>query len=178
MSPGSRPRPSLSEPAPSHARSDDQGVAGVSAPAFVERETEWHEFVVYFEVSPGSRPRPSLSDDTRAGRKGCRLVSPGSRPRPSLSEDLSRDSLRLSVVSPGSRPRPSLSGAVRGAYGDPVGGVAGVSSRMARMLGEVQDAIDERVDSVIVYRFKSGISKARIRFGRIDSHELGEPWVL
>ena len=51
-------------------------------------------------------------------------------------------------------------------------------SRMARMLGDVQDAIDERVDSVIVYRFKSGISEARIRFGRIDSHELGEPWVL
>ena len=49
---------------------------------------------------------------------------------------------------------------------------------MARMLGEVQDAIDERVDSVIVYRFKIGISEARIRFGRIDSHELGEPWVL
>ena len=51
-------------------------------------------------------------------------------------------------------------------------------SRMARMLGEVQDAFDERVDSVIVYRFKGGISEARIRFGQIGPHELGEPWVL
>ncbi len=51
-------------------------------------------------------------------------------------------------------------------------------SRMARMLGEVQDAFDERADSVIVYRFKGGISEARIRFGRIGPHELGEPWVL
>ena len=51
-------------------------------------------------------------------------------------------------------------------------------SRMARMLGEVQDAFDERVDSVMVYRFKGGISEARIRFGRIGPHELGEPWVL
>jgi len=51
-------------------------------------------------------------------------------------------------------------------------------SRMARMLGEVQDAIDERVDSVMVYRFKGEISQARIQFGRVSSHELGEPWVL
>ena len=29
-----------------------------------------------------------------------------------------------------------------------------------------------------VYRFKGGISEARIRFGRIGPHELGEPWVL
>ena len=26
--------------------------------------------------------------------------------------------------------------------------------------------------------FKGGISEARIRFGRIGPHELGEPWVL
>ena len=51
-------------------------------------------------------------------------------------------------------------------------------SRMARMLGEVQDVIDERVDSVIVYRFKSSIAEARIRYGRVETHELGEPWVL
>lgn len=51
-------------------------------------------------------------------------------------------------------------------------------SRLARMLREVQDAIDERADSVIVYRFKGGIGEARTRFGRMKSHELGEPWVL
>ena len=51
-------------------------------------------------------------------------------------------------------------------------------SRMARMLGELQDAIDERVDSVMVYKFNGAISDARMRFGRTRSHELGEPWML
>ena len=51
-------------------------------------------------------------------------------------------------------------------------------SRMARMFGEVQDAIDERVDSVIVYRFPGRIEDARLRFGRSQRHELGQPWVL
>ena len=51
-------------------------------------------------------------------------------------------------------------------------------TRVARMLGEVQDAIDSQVDSVIVYKFKGGIAESRIRFGRKGSHELGAPWVL
>ena len=51
-------------------------------------------------------------------------------------------------------------------------------TRMARMLGELQDVIDDTVDSVIVYRFKGGISDARVCFGREAGHELGEPWVL
>ncbi len=51
-------------------------------------------------------------------------------------------------------------------------------SRMARMLGEMQDVIDERVDSVIVYKFKGRITEARTQFGRADYHEPGEPWIL
>ena len=51
-------------------------------------------------------------------------------------------------------------------------------SRMARMLGEMQDVIDERVDSVIVYKFKGRITEARTRFGRAGYHEPGEPWIF
>ena len=63
-------------------------VAGVSAPAFVERCLQGNFYAsLSHGVSPGSRPRPSLSGVIG---EGCRLwrtprVSPGSRPRPSLS---------------------------------------------------------------------------------------------
>ena len=51
--------------------------------------------------------------------------------------------------------------------------------RLARMIGEVQDVIDRDHDSVIVYRFPGGrIKDARLRFGRSQHHELGQPWVL
>ena len=51
-------------------------------------------------------------------------------------------------------------------------------TRFARMMGEVQDVIDRRMDSVIVYRFNGRIDEARIRLGRGVDHELGQPWVL
>jgi len=51
-------------------------------------------------------------------------------------------------------------------------------ARLARMMGEVQDVIDRRVDSVIVYRFAGRLDEARIRLGRDVDHELGQPWVL
>ena len=50
--------------------------------------------------------------------------------------------------------------------------------RLARMIGEVQDAIDSRRDSVIVYRFPGRLQDAKLRFGRNQPHELGQPWVL
>ena len=50
--------------------------------------------------------------------------------------------------------------------------------RLERMLGEVQDMIDPDLDSVIVYRFKGEIEDARMRFGRTQPRELGEPWVI
>lgn len=51
-------------------------------------------------------------------------------------------------------------------------------TRLARMMGEVQDVIDRRADSVIVYRFAGRLDEARIRLGRDVGHELGQPWVL
>ena len=114
MSPGSRPRPSLSGAVIVRGHDLTEGVAGVSAPAFVERtnrrsnsaiwksvagvsapafverrSTVFNRPLIVNDVSPGSRPRPSLSVqqaalDTAVGRV---IVSPGSRPRPSLSAE-------------------------------------------------------------------------------------------
>ena len=50
--------------------------------------------------------------------------------------------------------------------------------RLARLIGEVEDAIDIHRDSVIVYRFAGKMEDARLRFGRGQQHELGQPWVL
>lgn len=51
-------------------------------------------------------------------------------------------------------------------------------TRLARMMGEVQDVIDQRLDSVMIYRFASRLDEARTRLGRDVEHELGQPWVL
>jgi CRISPR-associated protein Cas2 len=51
-------------------------------------------------------------------------------------------------------------------------------TRLARMMGEVQDVIDRRLDSVIVYRFSGRLDDARVRFGRDVDHQLGQPWVV
>lgn len=50
--------------------------------------------------------------------------------------------------------------------------------RLARMMGEIQDVMDGNRDSVLVYRFPGRMADARIRFGRSETHELGQPWVL
>ena len=50
--------------------------------------------------------------------------------------------------------------------------------RLARMVTEIQDTIDSRRDSVIVYRFPGQMKDARLRFGRSQVHEVGQPWVL
>ena len=51
-------------------------------------------------------------------------------------------------------------------------------ARLARMIGEIQDAMDTKLDSLIVYRFSGGIDDARLRFGRIRPHQLGDPWII
>ena len=50
-------------------------------------------------------------------------------------------------------------------------------ARLTRMIAEIEDVIDRQRDSVIVYRFPGRIEAATLRFGRGQSHELGEPWV-
>ena len=50
--------------------------------------------------------------------------------------------------------------------------------RFAHLIGEIQDAINPKRDSVVIYRFAGEIQEARTTLGRKRSHELGEPWVL
>ena len=50
--------------------------------------------------------------------------------------------------------------------------------RLARLIGEVQDVIDNGCDSVMVYRFRGRIGDARMRIGRRQVHEVGDPWIL
>ena len=51
-------------------------------------------------------------------------------------------------------------------------------TRLARMIGEVEDVIDSHCDSVIVYRFPGRMEEARRCIGRSQDHELGQPWIL
>ncbi len=50
--------------------------------------------------------------------------------------------------------------------------------RLARLIGEMEDIIDDNRDSVRVYRFSGGIEAATLRLGRHEEHALGKPWVL
>lgn len=50
--------------------------------------------------------------------------------------------------------------------------------RLARLIGEVQDVIDRHLDSVLVYRFPGKMADAKVRLGRAEAHELGQPWLL
>ena len=63
VSPGLRPRPSLSAAKVRGLLSDCACVAGVTAPAFVERRLASAVASASGRVSPGLRPRPSLSVD-------------------------------------------------------------------------------------------------------------------
>ena len=62
------------------------GVAGVHAPAFVERTSRGRRRRFRGGVSPGFTPRPSLSGQDHQGQQVDQIgVSPGFTPRPSLS---------------------------------------------------------------------------------------------
>ncbi len=50
--------------------------------------------------------------------------------------------------------------------------------RLARLISEVQDAMDGRRDSVFVYRFPGKLADSTLRLGRQPDHELGRPWLL
>ena len=82
--PGFTPRPSLSDPATLAAWTTQGRVAGVHAPAFVERSSCWTICSVV-RVLPGFTPRPSLSADRRQQIRRDGRVLPGFTPRPSLS---------------------------------------------------------------------------------------------
>ena len=51
-------------------------------------------------------------------------------------------------------------------------------TRLARLIGEVEDVIDHERDSVILYRFAGRIDEATIHIGRGRGRNLGRPWVF
>ena len=51
-------------------------------------------------------------------------------------------------------------------------------TRLTRMIGELQDEIDQRKDSVKVYRFPGRIEDFKQSFGRSEEHRLGQTWLL
>ena len=112
MSPGFTPRPSLSGLSSYAGRTGHPCVAGVHAPAFVERAPPFLTLNRPPRVSPGFTPRPSLSARRLLGdrRQISARVSPGFTPRPSLSGRRRRPLVGPGRrVSPGFTPRPSLS---------------------------------------------------------------------
>ena len=51
-------------------------------------------------------------------------------------------------------------------------------TRLARLIGELEDLIEEQQDSVILYRFKGKIDDATVHLGRPRERALGQPWLL
>ena len=51
-------------------------------------------------------------------------------------------------------------------------------TRLARLIGEVEDVIDHQRDSIIVYRFPDNIEKFATHLGRPQQRGLGEPWIV
>ena len=51
-------------------------------------------------------------------------------------------------------------------------------TRLARLVGEVEDIIDRERDSVLIYRFPGRIEDATLRLGRRRNHAMGKPWIL
>ena len=101
-------------------------VAGVHAPAFVERGACAMEAVSWLG-SPGFTPRPSLSAAAAFRHRSPPSGSPGFTPRPSLSDPGTNQYPPASKGSPGFTPRPSLSAYRRRAEPRPPHpGVAGV----------------------------------------------------
>ena len=114
VSPGCLPRPSLSVRRHRPAQCPARGVAGVRAPAFVERVQRATRPAVTTYGVAGVRA-PAFVERTRPSTCVAHLspVSPGCVPRPSLSVRRRRGGPRRTGVSPGCVPRPSLSGPPR-----------------------------------------------------------------
>ena len=51
-------------------------------------------------------------------------------------------------------------------------------TRFARMTAEIEDVIDDQIDSVMIYRFPGNIDDAKMQFGRTQPHGLDDPWIV
>lgn len=51
-------------------------------------------------------------------------------------------------------------------------------TQLAHLIGEVEDIINHRKDSVILYRFKGSIEDSMTFLGRKPDRNFGEPWIV
>ena len=51
-------------------------------------------------------------------------------------------------------------------------------TRLARLIGDIENVIDRKLDSVSIYRFPGQIDAAAIHLGRRQEKSLGQPWVI
>ena len=51
-------------------------------------------------------------------------------------------------------------------------------ARMENLVGELEDAIDPKLDRVSIFRFKGDLDKAATHLGRPQASKLGEPWMF
>ncbi len=47
-----------------------------------------------------------------------------------------------------------------------------------RLIGELQDAMDARLDSIFLYRLPGQVEQLRMSLGRRDIRDLGDSWIL
>ena len=51
-------------------------------------------------------------------------------------------------------------------------------SRLARLMTELEEVVDPKRDSLIIYRFPGMIENSKHCIGRNGKHQLGDPWLL
>lgn len=51
-------------------------------------------------------------------------------------------------------------------------------TRYARMTGEIKEVINDKVDSVVIYRFPGNIDDAKVQLGCIQAHDLDDPYII
>jgi len=49
---------------------------------------------------------------------------------------------------------------------------------LARLIGQIEDAIDPQRDSVHIYRLGNSFAESREAVGLTRSHTVGEPWIV
>ena len=49
---------------------------------------------------------------------------------------------------------------------------------LARLIGELEDAIDPKVDSVHIYRFSASLQDSRVSLGIVKHQEVHKPWLF
>ena len=51
-------------------------------------------------------------------------------------------------------------------------------TKFTRLLIELEDIIDKKLDTVMIYQFHGEINEAKVTLGRVEEHQVGKPWVV